>query len=301
VHYLVGISRDIHDQKTSRQQLAEANQALEQSREQLLRALADLSKSHEDLKAAQLQLIQAEKMESVGRLAAGIAHEVKNPLATIRMGIEYLRHVVPEGSGVPDTLLEMDHAVSRADRVMRELLDFSSAGDLKRVPLSINQVIKKALQLTRAQLERAGIKVSLNLGEDLPQVRLDRIKIEQVIVNLVMNACHAMPGGGDLVIRTSVADAEAAQTRNAGDRSGAATRAGDREVLVEVEDCGTGIPEDKLSVVFDPFFTTKPTGIGTGLGLTVVQKIMELHGGAISLKNKTTGGTGVVARLRFPF
>lgn len=300
---LVCISRDIHEQKVAQTRLSEANEELSRRQEKILEGIAELQESNRQLKAAQLQLIQAEKMESVGRLAAGIAHEVKNPLATIRMGIEYLRRIESPDADLATILSEMDRAVSRADRVIRELLDYSAAQDLERSPVPIDEVIHGALGLVRGQIQQAGVDVKIEIDPDLPVPRLDRMKIEQVLVNLIMNATQAMTAAGsdrELSILCCKGLLEnAAPTRDAGDRSGMSTRGARSAIVIEVQDSGPGIPEEKMGRIFDPFFTTKPTGIGTGLGLTVSSKIMELHGGTIRMKNRTDR-SGAIARVILP-
>jgi PAS domain S-box-containing protein len=283
-------ARDITERKRSEAELKRANTELARSEEALRKALTDLQKSHEELKAAQLQLIQAEKMESVGTLAAGVAHEVKNPLQTILMGLEYLAsqtsNADPTGMRV---LADMREAINRADSIVRGLLGFSAAQQLDLKEEDINSVVENALWLVSYELNRRPIAVVRQLGTNLPSVRLDRQKISQALINLFLNAVYAMPTGGTLLVRTFSREL----TELSGhflDRSGTTFQVGGRVVVVEIEDSGTGIPEDKLVRIFDPFFTTKPVGEGTGLGLTVVQRIVELHHAMISIRNRPEGG-----------
>jgi PAS domain S-box-containing protein len=251
---------------------------------------AALRKSNEDLKAAQLQLIQAEKMESIGTLAAGVAHEVKNPLAILQMGINYLSKKTPSrDENIAMVLQEMREAITRADAIMRGLLDFAASKQLAVKPEDLNQIILDTLKMVRHELGRNRIELVKNLGAPLPAVAVDRTQIQQVFVNLFMNAIHAMPDGGKLGVRT-YAKQMTETTHTEGSRTSAHLWVGDTAVVAEVEDTGTGIPTDLLAKIFDPFFTTKPTGVGTGLGLPVSRKIIELHGGAIEIKNKAEGG-----------
>jgi PAS domain S-box-containing protein len=298
---IVCISRDIHAQKNAEDELRRTNAELERRREELESVLSDLRASHEALKAAQMHLIQAEKLESVGRLAAGIAHEVKNPLATIRLGIDFLSSREATMDADSRVVLgEMAHAVGRADGVIRELLDFSAARDLRLVDADLDGVVDGAMALVRLECERSRVAVWRQPSEPLPRVRMDRNKAEQVLVNLLLNAAHAMPEGGEVRVRTglSAAGLPGAVRPDRGDRSGAAVRAAVPCAFVEVRDRGPGIDPAVQAKVFDPFFTTKPTGKGTGLGLTVVKKIMEMHGGWITLENHPEGG--LVATVAFP-
>jgi PAS domain S-box-containing protein len=289
---LVAISRDITEQKLSEQALQEANIELARHKDELQKTLSELQKSHEDLKSAQFQLIQAEKMQSVGRLAAGVAHEVKNPLGILRMGVDYLRKNFKTADSDEALMLEdMTDAIHRADGIILGLLDFSAphALDCHHEDLSI--VVEQSLALVRHEMNEANVKLEKSLAPDLPQVWLDRNKIKQVFVNLLTNAIHAMPQGGLLSVRTSLRKADAGDPgRDEGSRQADHRRSGDALVLAEITDTGTGIPEQKLAHIFDPFFTTKDTGKGTGLGLTVTKKIMELHGGKIEICNRKEGG-----------
>lgn len=279
---------DITAQKRFEQQLQRKNEALAASE-------AALRKSHEDLKAAQLQLIQAEKMESIGTLAAGVAHEVKNPLAILQMGVNYLGKKVPAEENITMVLQEMREAISRADAITRGLLDFAASKQIAVKTEDFNQLINDTLKMVRHELNKKRIELVKELTEPLPKVAVDKTQIQQVFVNLFVNAVHAMPEGGTLKVRT-FSKQMTETTHSEGSRSSAHLWLGERAVVAEVEDTGTGIPKDHLAKIFDPFFTTKPTGVGTGLGLPVSRKIIELHGGTLDIKNKPDG-TGVRATV----
>jgi PAS domain S-box-containing protein len=256
----------------------------------LQRTLADLKQSHEALKSAQLQLIQAEKMESVGTLAAGVAHEVKNPLQIILMGVDYLtNNLPPQNEGVGFVLNDMGNAVKRADSIVRGLMDFAAPYQLELKEQDLNQVLDQSLALVKYELSRHAIRVEKHLADPLPPVPLDANKIKQVFVNLIINAVHAMPNGGTLTVATR-AERLVKPPRFMNDRSTTFFLPGDTIVTAELRDTGGGIPEDKLTKIFDPFFTTKPPGKGTGLGLTVVKRIIELHGANIDIRNHPDGG-----------
>jgi PAS domain S-box-containing protein len=288
------VLRDITKRKQAAEELVAANVALEAREADLLRALAALQDSHEKLQSAQMALIEAEKMESVGRLAAGVAHEVKNPLTVIVMGVEYLRkHLSPAQSDFIEVLQDMDEAIKRANHVVRGMLDFSAPNTLQRDEIVLNDPIESALALLKHELGSRKIAVERRLDRNLPTLSLDRNKMEQVFVNIFLNAAEAIEETGTLIITTACRPL----VDMAGKRD-AQTDMGERVVVVEIEDTGSGIPEDLLTKVFDPFFTTKPTGKGTGLGMTVMKRIVELHGGLIRIENRAAGGARVV--LIFP-
>ena len=256
--------------------------------ERLLRdANEELTRSHRELKESQLHLIQAAKLESVGRLAAGVAHEVKNPLATILLGLDYLSDEGLTGeAGLEAVVMSMKESVIRADAVIRGLLDFASPREIELAPGDIHETLDLSLLLVRGDLLRSHIDVETHYDDALPPVLLDSQKLSQVLVNILVNACHAMPQGGAIHVTTSLTGDGAAPTG--------------RQVVVQIDDSGTGIPEDVLGKIFDPFFTTKPTGVGTGLGLSVSKKIVDLHEGTLAFTNRPEGGVRVLLTLPVP-
>jgi len=297
---LVCISRDITERKRFEERLQQANTELAQSKEQLQKTLDELRTSHEELKQAQIQLIQAEKMQAVGLLAAGIAHEVKNPLGILGMGIDYLtKNLVTNDENVSSILVDMNDALNRADAIIMGLLDFSTPRGLDIKAEHVGAILEETIGLIRHEMAAAPIRLIKELAPDLPPAWLDRNKIQQVFVNLLTNAIHAMPEGGRLTVKAYTRHLREGETdHDAGSRTPERFRAGDKVVVAEVIDTGTGIPEEKLAHIFDPFFTTKPTGKGTGLGLTVTKKIVELHGGTISIRNRKEGGVEVTVMFK---
>ncbi len=274
------LRREIAERRRAEDSLSQANDELSQSRELLVEALADLQKSHAELKATQWQLVEATKLELIGRLAAGVAHEVKNPLMTLTMVADYLAQVVPADE--PDAapmLGDMRDAIGRANRVISELLEFSRPGGLTLTPEDFHAIVERALSLVKLELTRHHIEIVRRFEAAAPVLPLDKNKIEQVLVNVFMNAIQAMPQGGTLSIRTS------------------AVPDGVPGLIIEIDDTGPGVPAAYLAKVFDPFFTTKPAGQGTGLGLCVAQQIVQLHGGTIELHNRPEGGARVTIML----
>jgi PAS domain S-box-containing protein len=283
-----GIFWDITERKQWEERLQKANA-------ELARSEAALRKSHEDLKSAQAQLIQAEKMESIGTLAAGVAHEVKNPLAILMMGINYLGKKLTHDEALTTILKDMKEAIYRADSIARGLLEFSASHQLTVSPADLNGLIEETLRLVRHTFTEQKITLVKDLKAELPLVQVDKNQIQQVFVNIIMNAIHAMPEGGQFTVRT-YARQLTETTHFEGSRKGDRIWVGDKVVVAEFEDTGPGIPDEHLGKIFDPFFTTKPTGVGTGLGLPVSKRIIDLHGGNLDIRNKTESG-GVRATI----
>lgn len=260
---LAGISRDITERK--------------HAEEQLLRANGELAKT-------QLQLAEVTKMQMVGALAAGIVHDVKNPLSVISVGLEFLERLLttPEPS-VQMVLRNMRAGVENANQVLKGLLEFCRPQELNHHALNLSEPVERALLLLKYEISRRRVEARASIPGDLPPIRADLLRIEQVLLNLIFNALHAMPEGGVLTL-------SAQQTNWDGKPRGLLAQ-GERVVQLIIDDTGPGIPPENLSRVFEPFFTTKPAGEGTGLGLPVARRIMDLHGGAIHLTNRPEGGT----------
>jgi len=284
---LVCINRDITERKKAQDDLIAPNARLEA-------AIASVKEAHQELHAVQLQLIEAEKLKSIGRLAAGVAHEVKNPLAIISMGVEFLGGKYSGDETTAAVLKELADAVQRADNVIKGLLDFSAPRQLALATNDLNAIIRSALLLVRGEM-RENHRLEIELG-DIPPIDIDRGKVSQVFVNLFTNALQAMPDGGTLTVRTRVEQVVGVGA-NIGGESSEVFQAGDRVVIAEVADTGPGIPPEVLPRIFEPFFTTKPTGKGTGLGMSVVRSIMNLQRATIVMSNRPTGGA--LATLTF--
>ncbi len=287
-----GLVSDVTSRKEAEEKLTQANA-------QLRDVLTSLTKSHQELQATQMQLIEAEKMHTVGRLAAGVAHEVKNPLAVLQMGVGYLaKEMVHDDSAASVVLKEMGEAVDRADGVVSDLLEFAAPKELQLEQAEIEPLIRQSLRFVKHQLNAAKVTVVTNFAGRLPPCWLDPNKMKQVLVNVFTNACDAMPGGGKLIVSTRCHHLLVDEEPSSGQRPSTLFRAGELIFGIEIVDNGTGVAADQLSHVFDPYFTTKPTGRGTGLGLTVTKTIVDLHGGRIALSNRGEGGAMVTVALR---
>lgn len=240
----------------------------------LKKAEEALHTAYTHLRTVQSRLIQAAKMEVVGGLATGVAHEVKNPLAIMLQGIDYLsKKVKAEDENDTMILHRMRGAVKKADNIITGLLDFSTWSELKFVSHNLNAVIEASLLLVRHEIDSCKINVTKEFTKKLPRVKIDKNKIEQVFVNIFLNAIHYMPDGGRLSIRTY----------------GNGVEGPEAAVFVEIEDTGQGVPKNILNRVFDPFFTTRRGSGGTGLGLSIARNIMDMHKGRIGIENVRRG------------
>jgi len=242
--------------------------------EALIRDVSERKKLDDETRDLYHQLIQAEKMAALGQTISGVAHELNNPLATILSWAERLSSKPPDDSGLRRGLETILSESERAARIVRNLLTFARKRQTTRAMVDINLVVRETLALRSYEQRVTNITVIDALAAGLPQVFADGHQIQQVLLNLVINAEQAMlsaNGRGILVVR-SWYDAE----REA--------------VILEINDDGPGIPDEVQPKIFDPFFTTKEVGKGTGLGLTVAYAIVQDHGGRIRLESSHGSG-----------
>jgi two-component system, NtrC family, sensor kinase len=257
----------------------------------------------ERLLDAQSALLRAEKLASVGRLAAGVAHEIGNPLAAIGNYMELLGR----RGAAPDLVAAIEREAARIDTIVRSLLDYARPRDAVREPLDLGAVAERAVELLRSQGSLRSVSVEVLRGDGLPTMLGDPAALEQVFVNLLLNAVDAAGEGGRIAVATSatrLGDAGEREQRGADpDAAAAAGRSmrrsgrhletvadGTPAVQAVVADSGAGVPEQLAERVFDPFFTTKPPGKGTGLGLAIVQRIVHDHGGRVDVSRAREGG-----------
>lgn len=230
------------------------------------------------LKETQAQLAQSEKMASLGQLAAGVAHEVNNPLTGILMYASMALETLEEGHPLTKHLTYIVEDVNRCKGIVQNLLAYSRRSKATIGIIALNALVDQGLNLIRDQRLFGNIAVLKELSEEMMLIRVDRNRLTQVIINLVMNACVAMNGEGILTFRTYR------------DKS-------NKKALLEVSDTGCGIPEESLPKIFDPFFTTKEPGKGTGLGLSTSYGIIQEAGGRISVKETNPQGTTFLVEL----
>ncbi|MBI2087937.1 MAG: HAMP domain-containing protein [Deltaproteobacteria bacterium] len=239
----------------------------------------------EELKKAQESLLQSEKLASIGLLASGVAHELNNPLTSILMNINLLMEEVGGNAELQRELKHISDDALRCKRIIDDLRDFSRRHELDVRPSDLGEVVRKTLGLIKHQLELHGIAARQELSSEIPLIACDPDRIQQVLMNVFVNAIQAMPQGGSLTVGTAL-----------------------REGLAEItiRDTGPGIPKKIQNRIFDPFFTTKPGG--TGLGLSIAYRIMEEHGGGVEIESLTVedignggqGSPGTTVRLLLP-
>jgi two-component system NtrC family sensor kinase len=223
------------------------------------------------------QLVQAEKLSSIGLLSAGVAHEVNTPLAVISSQAQMLFKQMPPEDPRTKTVEKIVKQSFRASEIVNSLLKFSRVSGSDYTEMDVNRVIRETLSLVEPMLRASRITLNTQLSASVPPVYGNAGKLQQVFMNLIMNARDAMPRGGELTL---------------------ATECENSSVHIEITDNGVGIPPDHLSKIFDPFFTTKGTSRGTGLGLAVTYGIIREHSGKIDVES--TPGKGTTFRLEFP-
>jgi len=231
----------------------------------------------EELRQAQDQLVQSEKLTSLGKFAAGIAHEVNNPLTSILINSHLVAEQLEQDDRLQEHLKLIVDETARCGTIVKGLLDFSRQTPPQKVRTDINEVAERTLLLLKSQIILQKVEVETRLEKGLPELQIDVNQMQQVFANLILNALDAMPGGGSLTFRTRrLADAE--------------------RVEVSITDTGRGISKEHLGKIFDPFFTTKGTA-GTGLGLSVSYGIVRRHGGTIKVSSEEGKGTNMIIRL----
>lgn len=231
-----------------------------------------------ELREAQDALLQSEKLASLGKMAAGVAHEINNPLTSILINAHLLLERCPDDAESRENLTLIADETARCAQIVRGLLEFARLTPSRTAPASINEILERTVALLKKQALVRNITVVEELAPDLPSLDLDRNKFQQVFSNLMINACEAMPEGGRLRI----------VSRAAADGGG---------LEVEISDTGVGIPRENLTRLFDPFFTTKT--FGTGLGLAVSYGVVRSRGGTIDVRSEV--GRGSVFTVKVPF
>ena len=245
-----------------------------------------LESAHNDLVSAQTRLLQSEKLATVGTLAAGLAHEINNPIAGIENCVRRIKEYPDNIEQNVKYLSMMENAVAKIEKVVSNLLNFARKPPGESTLLSIEHAIENALVLVSHRLEKLRISTTNEIDLDLPRIDGDRSQLEQVFVNLFLNSidaieerCKVDPNcERRLILRSSIDE---------------------NKIIVEVNDSGVGIPNENLGKVFDPFFTTKPVGKGTGLGLSIGYNIVNAHNGSMRIESNSGNGTSVY--LEFPF
>jgi len=244
--------------------------------------MREVSKMRKDLEDAHLQLVQSEKIASVGKMAAGVAHEINNPLSGILIYAELLKEDFKDDAKRLSDIQEIIDQTLRCKRIVAELLEFSRQSIGTPSSFSLEYLITKCLNLLVHQAAFHDIEVSTEIERDMPEMVGDMGQLQQVFTNLFINARDAMEGKGTLAIS-------------------ARYDPGSSNFVIKISDTGPGIPEAHRDQIFDIFFTTKPVGKGTGLGLSISRNIIQLHGGTISFDCPPEGGTVFTIELPLEF
>jgi two-component system sensor histidine kinase HydH len=229
-----------------------------------------------EVRRLQDEIRRKEKLAAIGGLAAGVAHEVRNPLSSIKGIASYFSGKFADGSEDKEMAGVMIEEVDRLSRVISELLEFARPAKLNRKPANVNELLKHSVRLVQQEATAKNVRIQLNLTPDIVEADVDPDRLIQCFLNLYLNALQAMKNGGQLMI--------ASFTKGSGN------------VAIDIRDNGSGISADDLSKIFDPYFTTKPKG--TGLGLTIVQKIIEAHHGQVKVRSAI--GQGTVFSITLP-
>jgi signal transduction histidine kinase len=259
--------------------LAEDEMCLPYTIERLKKTVQKLDLSNTKLASTQQALVQAEKLASMGQLAAGIAHEVNNPLGVVLLYAHLLLEASDPNSAQSKDVAMIVEQADRCKKIVSGLLNFARQNKVVLLPTKIADLVESSLH---GVVTPPGIEVVVEHQDPSASADLDADQIRQVLTNLLTNAVAAMPTGGRLTVRSAVTD---------------------EQVLFAVEDTGVGIPKENIKRVFDPFFTTKQMGRGTGLGLAVSYGIVKMHRGNIRLKSNadlSTGPTGTTFTVTLP-
>jgi two-component system NtrC family sensor kinase len=283
----------------SSEELGELAHSFNIMRERLIQAMAEINQftqnletkveeRTEQLKTAHRKLLQTDRMASLGQLAASVAHEINNPISGV-LNLSMLMQRILKDDGIPPNRIEdfrkyltqVVNETTRVGRIVTDLLSFSRRSKPQSIRADLNAIVKTTLSLISHKVKLANVEMDLDLQRDLPYLRCDTSQMQQVVLNLVMNAAEATH-------------------KNGRGKVWVGTRADHREkmVILEVRDNGEGIPRENMSKIFDPFFTTKEEGKGVGLGLAVVYGIIEAHQGDIEVKSKL--GEGTVFKVILP-
>jgi len=254
--------------------LAIANDNLTQWGQMLEKRVEE--RTHE-LREMQDSLIRSEKLASLGKMAAGVAHEINNPLTSILINTYLILEKCPQDDACRENLTMIADETTRCAQVVKGLLDFARQTPSQAIHTDINGIIDRTVQILEKQASLKNITIIRNLDRSLPLIDIDKSKIQQVFSNLIINACEAMPRGGSLTITSRT------------DPSG-------YNIEILFADTGIGIPKENLQKLFDPFFTTK--SFGTGLGLAVSYGIIQQRGGTIDVESEV--GQGSVFKVQLP-
>jgi PAS domain S-box-containing protein len=246
------------------------------------------------------QLIQKDKMAALGRMASGIAHEIRNPLEIIYMGLDYLENNLPDDNpNIHESIEKIFNAVNRADNIIKNVLSFSRQSVYKITQLPLCPLLDNVLILAEQMIQKNGVSVQRKYDNKLLEVAGDYNMLQQVFVNLVSNAVDAMKDRKEKILTVRAYKQFVTEVGyKTGYRRADFFSIGDEMIVVEISDTGKGIPEEALLKIFEPFFTTKPINEGTGLGLSIAHMIMDRLSGTIDVESRENQGTTFYIKLQ---
>jgi len=278
-------------------QLYQEAERRKHTEEMLKKSHQDLTVAHQELQAslnklttAKNQILRSEKLAGVGRLAAGICHEILNPLNIISGYTQTLQMERGDDQTLLEDLGSITAEIYRIEKIISGLLKFSRKGDVELKYAEINLELESVLTILEHEMSMEGVEVVREFSPDLPKLLLDTDRMRQVFLNIINNAKYAMLGGGKLTVRTQVCDPIRSSSAPPPEK--------EKTLKISFTDTGMGIKKEHLEKIFDPFFTTKPEDKGTGLGLSVCYSIIEKHGGI--LEAISDGKNGAVFAIELP-
>lgn len=272
-----------HIEVKGKDELASLEASFNQMEDRLKDAMASLEHAIKKLHEKQEELVEAEKLASLGRIAAGVAHEINNPLAIINEKAGLMEDILKSSKDSPNKERFLNlisgilNSINRCRAITHSLLGFARRIEVSIKPLNLNEVAKEVKGFLEKEISRKNIKMSLNLNEEIPEIKSDKGQIEQVLLNIIKNAIDVVNEYGLVEVSTGVKD--------------------EGRVYISVRDNGPGMPKDKLKQIFEPFFTTKERGKGTGLGLFVSYGIMKGLGGNIHVESEAGKGSAFTIEL----
>jgi PAS domain S-box-containing protein len=246
------------------------------------------------------QLIQKDKMAALGRMASGIAHEIRNPLEIIYMGVDYLENNLPDDNPhIHESIDKIFNAADRANNIIKNILSFSRQSEYKITQILLCPLLDKVLTLAEQMIQKKGVSVQREYDNKLLEVAGDQNMLEQVLLNLVNNAVDAMKDRKEKILTVRAHKQLVTEVGyKTGYRRADFFSIGDEMIVVEISDTGKGIPEEALPKIFEPFFTTKPATEGTGLGLSISHMIMERLSSTIDVESRENQGTTFLIKLQ---
>ncbi len=270
---IIGAVLVVRDLREAKRRIAEARKATQAATAKA----RELEKANQEMKLLQAELVQAAKMSSLGQLAAGVAHELNNPLGSILLYSDLILEETPQDDPRRQNLQKVARQAARCREIVRGLLDFARQPQARLSSVDVNALLSETMDVLRGQEMFHNVELVWQLQNDLPPLTADRAQLQQAFTNILLNAVEAMQGRGTLTVAT-------------------AAEPGGKGVTVRFTDTGCGIPQEDHNRLFEPFFTTRETG--TGLGLAVTYGIVERHGGSIEVRSEVGRGTTFVLHLR---